>query len=58
MICYLISGTFKETVGDETKILTGGDSWYVPSNVEHESYTKEDSIIVCIFSPPREDYKY
>ena len=58
MICYLVSGKFKETVGDEMKILTAGDSWYVPSNVEHESYSIEDTVLICIFSPSREDYKY
>ena len=58
MICYLVSGKFKETVGDETKILIGGDSWYVPADVEHESYTLEDSVVICVFNPSREDYKY
>jgi len=57
MICYLVSGKFKEKVGDETRILKAGDSWYVPSNVEHESFSIDDSVLICIFSPPREDYK-
>jgi quercetin dioxygenase-like cupin family protein len=56
MIGYLVSGKFKETVGNETKTLVSGDSWYVPTNIEHESYTLEDSVLICVFSPPRKDY--
>ena len=55
MICYLISGKVKETVGNETKIVTAGDCWYVPSGVEHEADTLEDSVLICVFSPPAKD---
>ena len=58
MICYLVSGKIRETIGSESKILITGDSWYVPSNVEHESYTIEESKMICIFTPAREDYRY
>lgn len=55
MVCYLISGKIRETIGNQTRELTSGDSWFVPAGVEHESYTIEDSILVCIFSPPCKD---
>jgi quercetin dioxygenase-like cupin family protein len=55
MLCYLVSGKVKETVGNETKIVTGGDCWYVPAGVEHEAYTMEDSVIICIFNPPAKE---
>jgi quercetin dioxygenase-like cupin family protein len=55
MICYLISGKVEETVGIEKKVVVGGDSWYVPADVEHEANTLEDSVIVCIFYPPSKE---
>ena len=57
MICYLVSGKIRETIGDESKILIAGDSWYVPSNIEHESFTIVDSVMICMFTPAREEYK-
>jgi quercetin dioxygenase-like cupin family protein len=33
-----------------------GDSWSIPENIEHEVKILEDSIVLELFSPIREDY--
>ena len=58
MIDYVVSGKTKITVGNETKILGSGDSAYVPGNIEHEGVYLEDTVMICVFIPPREEYKY
>lgn len=53
---YLVGGRMRLTIGEETFEVEPGDSWCVPSNVEHGGETLEDSIAVEVFSPVREDY--
>ena len=33
-----------------------GDSWNMPGNVEHGVRVHEDSVVIEVFSPVREDY--
>ncbi len=54
---YLVSGNMRITAGNEVVEVKPGDSWCIPSNVEHEAVILEDSIALEIFSPPRDDYK-
>jgi quercetin dioxygenase-like cupin family protein len=44
------------TIGDESVEMEPGDSWYVPSNVEHRAEILADSIAIEVFSPVRDDY--
>ena len=53
---YLISGRLKFRIGDEAFDATNGDSWNVPGAMEHAVEVLEDSVIVEVFSPPREEY--
>jgi quercetin dioxygenase-like cupin family protein len=53
---YLVSGHIRLTIGTETYELFPGDSWCVPTNVEHGAETYVDSVAVEVFSPVREDY--
>ncbi len=55
-VCYIVKGSFEVTVGDETKILKQGDSFYCPFNAIHGVVALEDSIILDIFTPIREDF--
>lgn len=55
-VSYIVSGSFRATIGDETKILKKGDSYYVPLNVMHGVVALEDSVILDIFTPMREDF--
>jgi quercetin dioxygenase-like cupin family protein len=53
---YLVSGRIRLTIGDENFKVDPGDSWCVPSNVEHQAEILADSVAVEVFSPVREDY--
>ncbi len=53
---YLLSGSMTLFVGNESRILTPGDSWCIASGIEHRAEIHEDSIALEIFSPVREDY--
>ncbi len=55
-VTHISSGKFKVTIGDETKILKQGDSFYVPSNVIHGVVCLEDGMLIDVFSPVREDF--
>ncbi|MBL8133354.1 MAG: cupin domain-containing protein [Anaerolineae bacterium] len=54
---YLISGRMEFTVGGVTHTLIPGDSYAVPSNVLHSGRAIVDSVLVEVFSPPREDFR-
>jgi quercetin dioxygenase-like cupin family protein len=44
------------TIGAERHDVTPGDSWCIPSDVDHGAEILQDSVAVEVFSPPREDY--
>jgi quercetin dioxygenase-like cupin family protein len=53
---HLIAGRIRLTIGEETREMGPGDSWNVPSNLEHGAEILADSIAVEVFAPVREDY--
>lgn len=54
---YIAKGSFELTVGDETKIVREGDSYYAPKNVMHGVVAlEEDSVIIDAFTPMRADF--
>jgi quercetin dioxygenase-like cupin family protein len=53
---YMISGRMTFTIDGEKFIAKPGDSWCIPGNVEHSVEVQEDSVVIEVFSPPREDY--
>lgn len=55
-VTYVESGQFEVTIGGETKILKGGDSFYVQPHVLHGAICLESGILVDVFSPMREDF--
>lgn len=53
----MIQGEFEMTIGDETKVVTVGDTYIIPGGVEHSVHCGGiKAIALDIFSPPREDY--
>jgi quercetin dioxygenase-like cupin family protein len=52
----LLSGKLRFKTEAETFDAEGGDSWCIPGNVEHSAEALEDSVVVEVFSPVREDY--
>ena len=55
-IGYLVKGCMHFLIGTEKLEAQAGDSWCIPGGVEHKVDIMEDSIVVEVFSPVREDY--
>jgi quercetin dioxygenase-like cupin family protein len=53
---YLVKGRIRIHIGDQSFEAEPGDSWTIPGNVEHGADSLEDSMVVEVFSPVREDY--
>ena len=53
---YLLSGRIRLSIGPEEHDVMPGDSWCIPSDVEHNAVARENSVAVEVFSPVREDY--
>ena len=53
---YIISGTIRVRVGDTWHRASAGDNFIVASNTEHEAEAIEDSVVLDVFTPAREDY--
>lgn len=54
----VLEGELDFTLGDETRHLTAGDSYIVPSNVTHGvTMGSAPAVALDVFSPPREEYK-
>lgn len=55
-ISYVESGEFEATVGDETRLLRAGDSFYAAPNVPHGVVARRAGVLLDSFSPVREDF--
>ncbi|OGF59337.1 MAG: cupin [Candidatus Fischerbacteria bacterium RBG_13_37_8] len=53
---YMVSGKMNFIIGAETFIAEEGTSWNIPSYIEHSVKVIEDSLVIEVFSPVREDY--
>ena len=53
---YLVSGRLKFRIGAETFEARSGDGWNISGGVAHAVDVLEDSVVIEVFSPPREDY--
>jgi quercetin dioxygenase-like cupin family protein len=53
---YLVRGCIHLWIGTEKCEAQAGDSWCIPGGVEHRVDIMEDSVVVEVFSPVREDY--
>lgn len=55
-IFWVLSGKMEFRLGDEKRTCGPGDIGVIPGGVEHEAWFPEDSEVIDIFSPPREDF--
>ena len=53
---YMIAGHMKLSIGGEIVEVKPDDSWCIPAGMEHGAEILEDSKIIEVFSPVREDY--
>jgi quercetin dioxygenase-like cupin family protein len=54
---YVISGILRLTIGEDVLILEPGETYVIPGNTPHDATADEPTVVLDIFSPPREDYK-
>ena len=55
-IGYLVTGRLYMSIGGEVYDVQPGDSWCIPGDVEHQVEVVEDSVVIEVFSPVREEY--
>ncbi|MEL6624376.1 MAG: cupin domain-containing protein [Bacteroidota bacterium] len=55
-VTYVESGEFEMTIGDQVKIIRGGDSYYIPPMVMHGCTCIKEGRLIDVFSPHREDF--
>ncbi len=53
---YLISGKLLFTIDGDEHEVNPGDGWCIKTNVEHSAFVPEDTVLVEVFSPVRQDY--
>jgi quercetin dioxygenase-like cupin family protein len=55
-IAWMLKGKMEFRLGDERRICGPGDVVVIPPGVEHEAFFAEDTEVIDVFSPPREDF--
>jgi quercetin dioxygenase-like cupin family protein len=55
-ITYIVKGSFLFTIDGEAKVIKAGDSVYMPANSVHGTVALEDSVLVDVFNPKRDDF--
>lgn len=54
---YVIYGKVELTIGGQTRLCQPGDSYAIPGGVVHQARAVVDSLVIDVFSPPRNDYR-
>lgn len=49
-------GSFRFTIGEETRVVSKGDSVYMPGGVTHGVTCLESGKLVDVFSPMRKEF--
>ncbi len=55
---YVLKGTVRFTRGGETFEVKAGEQTLVPSGTTHGLVALEETLLLDVFSPPREDFRY
>jgi quercetin dioxygenase-like cupin family protein len=56
-LVYVVKGAIRVEVGSQTFDARAGDSFIVDGGVEHQAQALEESEVLDIFTPTREDYR-
>ncbi len=54
---YVVYGSIEMTIGEHTRICEPGDSYAIPGGIVHGVRVINDSLVIDVFSPPRDDYQ-
>ncbi len=55
-IAYMIHGKMEFRLGDERRVCGPGEVVVIAAGVEHEAFFPEDTEVIDVFAPPREDF--
>lgn len=55
-IFIMLSGRMEFRLGEQRKTCGPGDVGVIPGGIEHEAWFPEDTEVIDVFSPPREDF--
>lgn len=55
-VTYVVSGKFEVSIDGVKKVLSEGDGFYIPPDIEHGAVCLEPGILIDVFSPLREDF--
>jgi quercetin dioxygenase-like cupin family protein len=55
-IMWMLSGRMDFRIGDDMRSCIAGDFAVIPGGVEHEAWFPEDTQVIDVFAPPREDF--
>jgi quercetin dioxygenase-like cupin family protein len=55
-VFWVLSGRMDFRLGNEKRSCVAGDVGVIPPNVEHEAWFPEDTEVVDVFAPIREDF--
>jgi quercetin dioxygenase-like cupin family protein len=55
-IFWMLKGRMDFRMGDEMRSCVAGDFAVIPGGVEHEAWFPEDTEVIDVFGPPREDF--
>jgi quercetin dioxygenase-like cupin family protein len=55
-IVWMLNGRMEFRIGSDRRSMIAGDVAVIPGNVEHEGFFPEDTEVVDVFAPPREDF--
>ena len=55
-IAWMLSGKMEFRLSDKRRTCGPGDVVVIPGGVEHEAFFPEDTEVIDVFSPPREDF--
>lgn len=53
---YVVSGKFEVSIGEEKKVLSAGDAFYVEPDLIHGAVCLEEGVLIDVFSPARMDF--
>jgi quercetin dioxygenase-like cupin family protein len=55
-IVWMLRGRMEFRLGEERRMCGPGDVVVIPGGVEHEGWFHEDTEVIDMFAPPREDF--
>ncbi len=55
-IVYMLTGRMEFRIGSEKRTMGPGDVAVIPGGVEHEGFFPQDTEVIDVFAPPREDF--